>query len=74
MSQTTMTAEESQQLLANMQAQIDQLEQELKSENAVNQALCQQKSTAALPAAVKPSLAATFGGKMNGTTVSRFVH
>ena len=28
----------------------------------------------ALPAAVKPSLPATFGGKMDGTTVSRFVH
>ena len=29
---------------------------------------------AALPAAVKPSLLAAFGGKMDGTTVSRFVH
>ena len=29
---------------------------------------------AALPVAVKPSLQAGFGGKMDGTTVSRFVH
>ena len=29
---------------------------------------------AALPVAVKPSLLAGFGGKMDGTTVSRFVH
>ena len=29
---------------------------------------------AALPAAVKPSLLAVFGGKIDGTTVSRFVH
>ena len=29
---------------------------------------------AALPAAVKPSLPAAFGGKMDGMTVSRFVH
>ena len=28
----------------------------------------------ALPAAVKPSLLSDFGGKMDGTTVSRFVH
>ena len=57
-----------------MQAQIDQLEQDLKTEKAVNEALRQQKMTTALPAAVKPSLLATFGGKMDGTTVSRFIH
>ena len=73
MSQTTMTAEQLQQLLASMQAQIDQLEQDLKTEKAVNEALQQQKFTAVLPAAVKPSPAA-FGGKMDGMTVSRFVH
>ena len=74
MSQPAMTAEQLQQLLASMQAQIDQLEQDLKTEKAVNEALRQQKTTSALPAAVKPSLPAMFGGKMDGTTVSRFVH
>ena len=69
-----MTAEQLQQLLASMQAQIDQLEQDLKTEKAVNEALRQQKTTTALPVAVKPSLPATFGGKIDGTTVSRFVH
>ena len=68
MSQPTMTAEQLQQLLASMQAQIDQLEQDLKTEKAVNEALQQQKSTATLPVAVKPSLPAEFGGKMDGTT------
>ena len=57
-----------------MQAQIYQLEQDLKTEKVVNEALRQQKTMTALPAAVKPSLPATFGGKMDGTTVSRFVH
>ena len=74
MSQTTMTAEQLQQLLASMQAQIDQLEQDLKTEKAVNEALCQQKSKAALLAAVKPNLLAAFGGKIDGMTVGRFVH
>ena len=74
MSQTTMTAEQLQQLLASMQAQIDQLEQDLKTEKAVNEALQQQKATAALPAAEKPSLLAAFGGKKDRTTVSRFFH
>ena len=74
MSQPAMTAEQLQQLLASMQAQIDQLEQDLKTEKAVNEALRQQKSMTPLPAAVKPSLPARFGGKMDGTTVSRFVH
>ena len=74
MSQPAMTAEQLQQLLASMQAQIDQLEQDLKTEKAVNEALRQQKMMSALPAAVKPSLLAMFGGKIDGTTVSRFVH
>ena len=74
MSQPAMTAEQLQQLLASMQAQIDQLEQDLKTEKAVNEALRQQKSMTALPAAVKPRVLATFGGKMDRTTVSRFVH
>ena len=39
MSQPAMTAEQLQQLLASMQAQIDQLEQDLKTEKAVNEAL-----------------------------------
>ena len=46
----------------------------MKTEKAVNEALRQQKSTVALPAAVKPSLPAAFRGKMDGTTVSRTVH
>ena len=74
MAQPTMTAEQLQQPLASMQASLDQLEQDLKTEKAVNEALCQQKSMAALPAAVKPSLLDDFVGKMDGTTVSRFVH
>ena len=74
MPQPVMTAEQLQQLLTSMQAQIDQLEQDLKTEKAVNEALRQQKTMTALPAAVKPSLSAAFGGKMDGTTVSRFVH
>ena len=74
MFQPTMTAEQLQQLLASMQAQIDQLEQDLKIEKAVNEALQQQKSTATLPVAVNPSLPAAFEGKMDGMTVSRFVH
>ena len=41
MSQTTMTAEQLQQLLANMQAQIDQLEQDLKTGKAVSEPLRQ---------------------------------
>ena len=55
-----MTAEQLQQLLASMQAQIDQLEQDLKTEKAINEALWQQKSMAAFSAAVKPSLSAAF--------------
>ena len=66
MSQTTVTAEQLQQLLVSMLAQIDQLEQDLKTEKAVNEALRQQKTTTALPAAVKPSLQDTFGGKWTG--------
>ena len=41
---------------------------------AVNKALDQWKSMAALPAAVKQSLPAVFGDKMDETAVSRFVH
>ena len=41
MFQPAMTAEQWQQLLASMQAQIDQLEQDLKTEMAVNEALRQ---------------------------------
>ena len=74
MSQPAMTAEQLQQLLASTQAQIDLLEQDLKTKKAVNEALHQHKSTTALPAAVKPSLLAMIGGKMDGTMVSRFVH
>ena len=46
----------------------------MKTEKAVNEALRQQKSMAGLPAAIKPSLPAGFGGKMDRMTVSRFVH
>ena len=43
-----------------MQAQIDQLEQDLKTERAVNKALRQQKTTTALPAAVNDVLPGSF--------------
>ena len=42
-------------------------------EKAVNLALC-QKSQSALPASVRPALPLAFHGKMDGTTVSKFVH
>ena len=42
-------------------------------EKAVNLAL-RQKSQSALPASVRPALPPAFHGKMDGTTVSKFVH
>ena len=42
-------------------------------EKAVNLALRQQ-SQSALPASVRPALPPAFHGKMDGTTVSKFVH
>ena len=39
----------------------------------MNKAL-QQKAQGALPAAVKPYLHPAFHGKMDGTSVSKFVH
>ena len=42
-------------------------------EKAVNLALC-QKSQSALPASVRPALPPAFHGKMDGTTVSKFIH
>ena len=67
-----MTAEQLQQFFASIQVQIDQLQQDLKTEKAINEALHQQRGLPALQAAVKPSLAARFGGKIDKTTVSRF--
>ena len=42
-------------------------------EQVVNLALCQRLQSA-LPASVKPALPPVFLGKMDGTTVSKFVH
>ena len=42
-------------------------------EKAVNLAL-RQKSQSSLPASVRPALPPAFHGKMDGTTVSKFVH
>ena len=61
------------QLLNTMQAEIAQLQADLNTEKAVNLALC-QKPQPKLPAAVKPALPPTFHGKMDGTSVSKFVH
>ena len=56
-----------------MQGAIAQLKWDLQTEQAVNKALC-QKTQGALPAAVKPQLPPAFHGKMDGTSVSNFVH
>ena len=56
-----------------MQAEIAQLKADLNTEKAVNLALC-QKPQSKLPPAIKPALPPTFHGKMNGTSVSKFVH
>ena len=45
----------------------------MNTEKDVNLALC-QKPQSKLPAAVKPALPPAFHGKMDGTTVSKFVH
>ena len=42
-------------------------------EKAVNLAL-RQKSQSALPTSIRPALPPAFHGKMDGTTVSKFVH
>ena len=42
-------------------------------EKAVNLALF-QKYQSALPASIRPALPPAFHGKMDGTTVSKFVH
>ena len=46
---------------------------DLDTEKAVNLALC-QKPQSKLPPAVKPTLPPAFDGKMDGTSVSKFVH
>ena len=61
------------QLLQDMKNEIAQLKSDLNSEKAVNEALC-QKPQSKLPAAVKPVLLPAFHGKMDGTSVSKFVH
>ena len=42
-------------------------------EKVLNLALCQRLQSA-LPASVKPALPSVFSGKMDSTTVSKFVH
>ena len=49
------------------------MKDDLNTEKAVNEAL-RQKSQSKLPAAVKPVLPPAFHGKMDGTSVSKFVH
>ena len=56
-----------------MQPEIVQLKADLDTEKAVNLALC-QKPQSKLPPAVKPALPPAFHSKMDGTTVSKFVH
>ena len=46
---------------------------DLDTEKAVNLALC-QKPQSKLNLAVKPALPPAFHGKMDGTSVSKFVH
>ena len=46
---------------------------DLSTEKAVDEAL-HQKPQSKLPAAVKPALPPAFHGKMDGTSVSKFVH
>ena len=46
---------------------------DLDTEKAVNLAL-HQKPQSKLPSAVKPALPPAFHGKMDGTSVSKFVH
>ena len=50
-----------------------QLKADLNTEKAVNEALC-QKPQSKLPTAVKPALPPAFHGKMDGTSLSKFVH
>ena len=56
-----------------MQGEIAQLKYDLQTEQAVNKAL-RQKTQGALRTAVKPQLPPAFHGKMDGTSVSKFVH
>ena len=61
------------QLLNNMQNKIAWLKVDLDTEKAVNLAL-HQKPQSKLPSVVKPALPPTFHSKMDGTSVSKFVH
>ena len=56
-----------------MQNEIAQLKADLDTEKAVNLAL-RQKPQSKLPAVVIPALPPVFHGKMDGTSVSKFVH
>ena len=56
-----------------MQNEIAQLKADLDTEKTVNLAL-HQKLQSKLPPAVKPTLPPAFHGKMDGTSVSKFVH
>ena len=61
------------QLLQDMQNEIAQLKADLNTEKAVNEGLC-QKPQPKLPPLVKPVLPPAFHSKMDGTSVSKFVH
>ena len=61
------------QLLNNIQNEIAQLKADLDTEKAENLAPC-QKPQSQLPSAVKPTLPPAFHGKMDGTSVSEFMH
>ena len=56
-----------------MQNEIALLMADLDTERAVNLALC-QKPQSKLPPAVKPALTPVFHGKVEGTSVSKYVH
>ena len=56
-----------------MSNEITQLKADLNTEKGVNEALC-QKPQPKLPALVKPALPPAFHNKMDGTSVSKFVH
>ena len=53
--------------------EIAQLKADLDTEKAVNLALC-QKPQSKFPSAVKPALLPAFYSKIDGTSVSKFVH
>ena len=72
-SQTPTDVQQLVQLLQDMQSEIAQLKADLNNKKAVNEAL-HQKLQPKLPPLVKPTLPPAFHGKMDSTSVSKFVH